>query len=120
MSKNGKVTAKKKGSAVVKVKVGNRTLKCKVTVKDTRKNTSNKPVTCQHKWVKQYVDEEVTVMGCQCACGEVFGNQKEWQEHRMAAAANHEYGHGGYSDYEITTTVTKTYEYCEKCGVKKQ
>ena len=43
VSKKGKVTAKKKGSVVVKVKVGNRTLKCKVTVKDKRKAVSNKP-----------------------------------------------------------------------------
>ena len=121
VSAKGKVTAKKKGTAVITVKVSNRVLRCKVTVKDTRKNTSNKPVTCQHKWVKHYVDEEVTIMGCQCACGEVFENSEDWHEHRIAAAENREYGHGGFSDYEITKTVTKCdYEYCEKCGVKKQ
>ena len=127
VSKKGKVTAKKKGSAVVKVKVGNRTLKCKVTVKDKRKAVSNKPnsntdnsnTTCQHKWVTKYVDEEVTVNGCRCACGEVFTCYNEWHEHSTEAALNHEYGHGSYSDTDVTTTVTKTYEYCEKCGVRK-
>lgn len=127
VSKKGKVVAKKKGSAIVKVKVGNRTLKCKVTVKDKRKAVSNKPnsntdnsnTTCQHTWVTKYVDEEVTVIGSQCACGEVFTCYNEWHNHRITAAQNHEPGHAGYSDHEITTTVTKTYEYCEKCGVRK-
>ena len=134
VSAKGKVTAKKKGSAVVKVKVGNRTLKCKVTVKDKRKAVSNKPnnntdennsntdnsnTTCQHTWVTKSVDEEVTVIGSQCACGEVFGNQKEWQEHSIEMGMNREYGHSSWSGIEITTTVTKTYEYCEKCGVRK-
>ena len=90
VSKKGKVVAKKKGSAVIKVKVGNRTLKCKVTVKDKRKAVSNKPnnntdnsnTTCQHTWVTKYVDEEVTVNGCRCACGEVFTCYNEWHEHR--------------------------------------
>ncbi len=130
VSKKGKVTAKKKGSAVVKVKVGNRTLKCKVTVKDKRKAVSNKPnsntdennsnTTCQHTWVTKYVDEEVTVIGCQCACGEVFGNQKEWQEHRVEMGMNRELGHGSWSGIEITTTVTKTKYICSKCGAEKE
>lgn len=128
VSKKGKVTAKKKGSAVVKVKVGNRTLKCKVTVKDKRKAVSNKPnsntdnsnTTCQHKWVTQYVDEEVTVIGCQCACGEVFETSAEWDKHSITAGLNHEYGHGSYSDIEITTTVTKTKYVCSKCGAEKE
>ncbi len=135
VSKKGKVVAKKKGSAIVKVKVGNRTLKCKVTVKDKRKAVSNKPnnntdennsntdnsnTTCQHTWVTKSVDEEVTVIGCQCACGEVFGNQKEWQEHRVEMGMNHEYGHGSWSGIEITTTVTKTKYICSKCGAEKE
>ena len=135
VSKKGKVVAKKKGSAIVKVKVGNRTLKCKVTVKDKRKAVSNKPnnntdennsntdnsnTTCQHKWVTKYVEEEVTVMGCQCACGKVFENSEDWHEHRMTAATNKEPGHAGYSDIEITTTVTKTKYVCSKCGAEKE
>ncbi len=128
VSKKGKVTAKKKGSAVVKVKVGNRTLKCKVTVKDKRKAVSNKPnnntdnsnTTCQHTWVTKYVDEEVTVNGCRCACGEVFTCYNEWHEHSTEAALNHEYGHGSYSDTDVTTTVTKTKYVCSKCGAEKE
>ena len=99
----------------------------KVFIKDKRKAVSNKPdsntdnsnTTCQHTWVTQYVDEEVTVIGCQCACGEVFETCDEWRAHRIAATMNNEYGHGSYSDIKITTTVTKTYEYCEKCDVRK-
>ena len=135
VSKKGKVVAKKKGTAIVKVKVGNRVLRCKVTVKDKRKAVSNKPnsntdennsntdnsnTTCQHTWVKHYVEEEVTVMGCQCACGKVFENSEDWHEHRMTAATNKEPGHAGYSDIEITTTVTKTKYICSKCGAEKE
>ena len=130
VSKKGKVVAKKKGSAIVKVKVGNRTLKCKVTVKDKRKAVSNKPnsntdennsnTTCQHKWVTQYVDEEVTTTGYQCACGEVFESSEDWNKHSLAAAANREYGHGSFSVTEITTTVTKTKYICSKCGAEKE
>ena len=128
VSKKGKVVAKKKGSAIVKVKVGNRTLKCKVTVKDKRKAVSNKPnnntdnsnTTCQHTWVTKYVDEEVTVNGCRCACGEVFTCYNEWHEHSTEAALNHEYGHGSYSDTDVTTTVTKTKYVCSKCGAEKE
>lgn len=120
VSKKGKVTAKKKGSAVVKVKVGNRTLKCKVTVKDKRKAVSNKPVTCQHKWVKHYVEETVTVTGCQCACGEVFETNSEWQAHSIEMGLNREYGHGSVASIDIPKTITKCdYEYCEKCGVRR-
>ena len=135
VSKKGKVTAKKKGSAVVKVKVGNRTLKCKVTVKDKRKAVSNKPnsntdennsntdnsnTTCQHTWVTKSVEEEVTVIGCQCACGQMFENSEDWNKHSTEAAANREYGHAGYSDIKITTTITKTKYVCSKCGAEKE
>ena len=121
VSAKGKVTAKKKGTAVITVKVSNRVLRCKVTVKDTRKSVSNKPVTCQHKWVKHYVEETVTVTGSQCACGQVFETNSEWQEHRIEMGMKHEYGHGSVASIDITKTVTKCdYEYCEKCGVKKQ
>ena len=122
ISKNGKVTAKKKGFAVITVKVkGSKTLRCKVTVKDTRKNTSNKPVACQHKWVKHYVKETITITGCQCECGKVFETSHEWQQHSVAAGLNREYGHGSWSGIDIPKTITKCdYEYCEKCGVKKK
>lgn len=121
VSKKGKVVAKKKGSAVITVKVkGSKTLRCKVTVKDTRKNISNKPVTCQHKWVKHYVEETVTVTGCQCACGEVFETNAEWQAHSVEMGLNREYGHGSVASVDIPKTITKCdYEYCEKCGIRK-
>ncbi len=121
VSAKGKVTAKKKGTAVITVKVSNRVLRCKVTVKDTRKSVSNKPVTCQHKWVKQYVDEEVTYTATQCACGQIFDTGDEWQAHRIEMGLKHELGHGSCAGIDQTKTVTKlAYEYCEKCGVKKQ
>ena len=78
------------------------------------------PVTCQHKWVTKSVDEEVTVIGCQCACGEVFETCDEWRAHHMAAAQNREYGHGSWSGIEITKTITKTKYVCSKCGAEKE
>ena len=130
VSKKGKVVAKKKGSAVVKVKVGNRTLKCKVTVKDKRKAVSNKPnsntdennsnTTCQHKWVKQYVDEEVTYTATQCACGQIFDTGDEWQAHRIEMGLKHELGHGSCAGIDQTKTVTKTKYVCSKCGAEKE
>ena len=130
VSKKGKGVAKKKGSAIVKVKVGNRVLRCKVTVKDKRKAISNKPnsntdennsnTTCQHTWVTKYVDEEVTVIGSQCACGEVFETGDEWQAHRIEMGLKHELGHGSCTGIEITTTVTKTKYICSKCGAEKE
>ncbi len=117
------------------MKVGNRTLKCKVTVKDTRKNTSNKPnrntdennsndnnteTLCQHNWTKHYVEETVTVIGCQCACGEIFETNSEWQAHSVEMGLNREYGHGSVASVDIPKTITKCdYEYCEKCGQKR-
>ena len=130
VSKKGKVVAKKKGSAVVKVKVGNRTLKCKVTVKDKRKAVSNKPnsntdennsnTTCQHKWVTQYVDEEVTYTATQCACGQIFDTGDEWQAHRIEMGLKHELGHGSCAGIDQTKTVTKTKYVCSKCGAEKE
>lgn len=121
VSAKGKVVAKKKGSAVITVKVkGSKTLRCKITVKDTRKNTSNKPVACQHKWVKHYVEETVTYDAFQCACGQIFETGDEWEAHSVAAGLNREYGHGSWSATTISKTITKCdYEYCEKCGVRK-
>lgn len=42
VNKSGKVTAKNKGVAIISAKTGKRTLRCKVTVKDTRKNNTPK------------------------------------------------------------------------------
>ena len=121
VSAKGKVTAKKKGSAVITVKVkGSKTLRCKVTVKDTRKPVTKKPVTCQHKWVKHYVEETVTITGCMCECGKVFETSQEWQQHSVEAGLKREYGHGSWSGIDIPKTITTCdYEYCEKCGVRK-
>lgn len=51
VSKKGKVTAKKKGTAIISVKVAKKTLKCKVVVKDTRKKNSN-TTSHKHDYVK--------------------------------------------------------------------
>ncbi len=95
-------------------------MRCKVTVKDARKPVSNKPVACQHKWVKHCVKETVTYDALRCACGQIFENSQDWQKHRVEAGMNREYGHGSCFETPITKTITKCdYEYCEKCGVRK-
>jgi Bacterial Ig-like domain (group 2). len=40
VSKKGTVTALKKGTAIIKAKIGRKTLKCKVIVKDKRKRAA--------------------------------------------------------------------------------
>ena len=119
VSKKGKVVAKKKGSAIVKVKVGNRVLRCKVTVKDTRKPVSNKPVTCQHKWVKHYVEEKVNCI--KCGCGKTFTSMDDYNAHWTEMWMNNEDMNNHNCIESDPTTIKKCdYEYCEKCGVKKQ
>lgn len=51
VSKKGTVTALKKGTAIIKAKIGRKTLKCKVIVKDKRKRTA-KTVPHKHNYVK--------------------------------------------------------------------
>lgn len=53
VSKSGKVTAKKKGIAVITAKVNGRKLRCKISVKDTRrKNSDTDTVTHKHDYFK--------------------------------------------------------------------
>lgn len=115
VSKNGKVIAKKKGNAVITVKVkGSKTLRCKVTVKDNRKPAPNPaptpkpPVECQHNWVEGKENTEQIA----CNCGRIFNTEEEWTIHNDEAVENGEDRHGcGY--------VQKTYLYCSKCKVRK-
>ncbi len=119
VSGNGKVTAKKKGTAVISVKVKGKMLKCKVVVKDTRRNASNKPATCQHKWVKHYVSEEVNCV--KCGCGKTFTSMDDYNEHWTQMWMTDEDMNNHNCLENNSKTVTKCdYEYCEKCGVKKQ
>ena len=122
VSKNGKVVAKKKGNAVITVKVkGSKTLRCKVTVKDNRKPVTkpnpnpapNPPVEteCQHNWVE---GKEVVGYGYECQCGEKFKNEYEWTMHNDDIVAN-----GGTTHAFSTYEITKTYLYCSKCKVRK-
>lgn len=126
VSKTGKITAKKKGTAFVSAKVGNRKLRCQVVVKDTRQinkpsnnengngeNTGMKPADCQHVWEKRK-----TVIGyiIECTCGEVFDTNEEWSAHNLAMAVQGNIdNHAGSCAYEKT----KVEEYCTKCGKRK-
>lgn len=106
VSSTGKVTAKKKGNAVITAKVGKRTLRCKVTVKDTRKAKIPTPVKtptpgaistpaptptstpkCEHvyedHWAtfeEYYEDNPNTTWKCACTCG-MFVDEAQYKQH---------------------------------------
>lgn len=94
VSKNGKVTAKSKGTATVFAKINKKTLRCKVTVKDNRiTNTApvdNKPEptpepACDHTYedhwttFEEYYDSNVTY-SASCYCG-MFADEKAYRQH---------------------------------------
>ncbi len=111
VSEKGKVTAKKKGTAVVKAKVNGKTLQCRVTVKDSRKpvNKPEPPKECQHVWV----DKTKTIYKVLCSCGEMFENHEKWAEHDFAAAMNGENNHS-YTDHPETIVVSQECKLCHK------
>ncbi len=117
VSKKGKVTAKKKGTAVVKAKVNGKTLRCRVTVKDSRKpvnkptNKPEPPKECQHVWVKK---EKIVGWKIGCSCGEIFDNIEQWSAHNLQIKLNGEQGHS-FSE----SNIYETYYECSKCGVRK-
>ncbi len=121
VSKNGKVVAKKKGSAVITVKVkGSKTLRCKVTVKDNRKpvtkpnpNPAPKPDgECEHVWVEKTTRKSITI----CTCGKEFQTTNEWEEHSLEKKLEGETNGHSFRTQEITTV---EYLYCLKCGIRK-
>ena len=110
---NGKVSAVSNGTATITATAADGSKKkatCKVTVK-------NVGTECKHDWVRVFTTDSGP-MYCQCACGQIFANAKEWQAHSIEAALNREYGHGAYSD---CTPYAKPYNYeeCSKCGKRR-
>lgn len=125
VNKNGKVVAKKKGSAVVKAKVGKKTLTCKITVKDNRKtaktpvktptpNPTPIPTECQHDW-KEHVVTTGTAIICN-GCNQKFTTMDEFNLHSLEMELAGDYNHSGCG---ITPITTVDYEYCTKCGAKR-
>ena len=128
VNKNGKVVAKKKGSAVVKAKVGKKTLTCKVVVKDNRKTAktpvktptvptpptvTEEPTECQHIWEKHFVTTGTIYT---CNCGQQFNTVDEWRAHNLENMMNGDNSHGSFGTCPINTV---DYEYCIKCGAKR-
>ena len=123
VSKNGKVVAKKKGTAMITVKVkGSKTLRCKVTVKDNRKAVTKKPITnpepspapngeCEHDWVEK---EKVVGTKYACTCGKLFDTKEQWTMHNDEVVENGETRHS-YGPYDIY----ETYYECSKCHKTK-
>ena len=129
VSKKGKVVAKKKGVAMITVKVkGSKTLRCKVTVKDNRKAVTKKPITnpepnpspnpapapdgeCEHVWVEKekYIKTQLV-----CNHGLVFESEEEWTIHCDKLMEQGLEG-CGVSPEEIY----ETYYECSKCHKTK-
>ena len=123
VSKNGKVVAKKKGVAVITVKVkGSKTLRCKVTVKDNRKAVTKKPITnpapapkpdgeCEHDWVEK---EKVVGEKLTCNHGLVFYNYDDYEAHCDELMEQ------GLDSCGISSTpIYETYYECSKCHKTK-
>ena len=120
VSKKGKVVAKKKGVAMITVKVkGSKTLRCKVTVKDNRKPVTKKPAPapspnpapkpdgeCEHDWVEKTVYEIV------CSCGETFPDDTAWALHNRQFILQGLEGHSSCPNEQ-------TYYECSKCHKTK-
>ena len=90
VSKKGKVTGKKKGTAVITAKVSGRTYKCKVTVKDTHKHVWKKhlktiPIQTWHG--KRFWSDTLG-----CTCGLEFGDGDKWSAHSTEMAFAQEFG----------------------------
>lgn len=90
VSKKGKVTGKKKGTAVITAKVSGRTYKCKVTVKDTHKHVWKKhlktiPIQTWHG--KRFWSDTLG-----CSCGLEFEDGEKWSAHSTEMAFAQEFG----------------------------
>ncbi|MCI9597113.1 MAG: hypothetical protein HFE75_07435 [Firmicutes bacterium] len=115
--------AKKKGMAIITVKVrGSKTLRCKVTVKVSRKSVTKKPITnpepnppveteCQHTWVEK---ERVVGYAYACNCGRIFETREEWTVHNDEVVEN-----GGTRHSFGPYPETETYYECSKCHKTK-
>jgi len=126
VSKNGKVVAKKKGSAVITVKVkGSKTLRCKVTVKDNRKPVTKKPNPapspnpapkpdgeCEHNWV--VTEEKFIGTKLICSHGLIFNSAEEHSAHCDPLMEQGLDGCGVSS-----SDVYETYYECSKCHKTK-
>lgn len=125
VSKKGKVVAKKKGVAMITVKVkGSKTLRCKVTVKDNRKAVTKKPITnpepspapkpddeCEHDWVQK---EKVVGTKLTCSCGLTFNTAEEHTLH-----CDERMEQGLESCGVSSTEIYETYYECSKCHKTK-
>lgn len=94
VSKNGKVTAKSKGTATVFAKINKKTLRCKVIIKDKRV-TNTAPIDktpeptptpeCDHTYEDHWATfeeyyENTSASKCYCYCG-MFLDEKAYRQH---------------------------------------
>ena len=120
VSGNGKVTAVANGTATITATAADGSGKkanCKITVKiagTTPPAVTEKPTECQHDW-KEHVVTTGTAIICN-GCGQEFSNNEEFTEHSWNMSMNGDYNHNGCG---ITPITTVDYEYCTKCGAKR-
>lgn len=101
------------------------TCSCGASYSDTTPATGHNWQTKTNSWTEQVWHEGTAgIIGCQCACGQVFSGSEAWHSHRLAAAQNREYGHGSFSETEIGGTEgyyenvqhNDQYQQCANCG----
>lgn len=98
VSASGKVTGKKPGSAYIYAKVGNRTLKCKVTVKEPNKakrlNLAKKEA---KKIVKRYVTADLSTKERAFVLFRYLTEHCSWQLNQSSEAYQKNYGNEAYA-----------------------
>ena len=98
VSASGKVTGKKAGSAYICAKVGRRTLKCKVTVKEPNKskrlNLAKKEA---KKIVKKYVTADLNVKERAFVLLRYLTELCSWQLNQSSEAYQNNYGNEAYA-----------------------
>lgn len=90
VSKNGKVTAKNPGNAVITAKVGSKVYKCSVTVSDKHKCVWEEHYKTIPKQTWHGEKRKAYVLGC--SCGLAFETGDEWSNHSLEMSFAQEKG----------------------------
>ena len=116
VNSSGKVTAVANGTATITATAADGSKKkaaCKVTVKLPSGGNTNTSTECQHIWKEHVVKS--TVYSCN-GCGAIFDTPDEWSMHNFQKTMEGDNSHGSFGSGTITTV---DYEYCTKCGAKR-
>ena len=137
VSKAGKITAKKAGTALITVTYNKKSYKLYVTVKKAGTSTVTPAPTHTHTYVKKKVKatykQDGAVLKVICGdCGKTFSNEEDWYDTCVAPEKNlartnpdawwkkHPDGIYWYPEMGVATCTNYIYEYvCSGCGEYK-